>query len=54
MEGLHLGWETASVEDGSTALVDDWYGKLIAGPNFHEGMRAFVEKRKPRWRPCSL
>ncbi|OJJ86659.1 enoyl-CoA hydratase/isomerase family protein [Aspergillus glaucus CBS 516.65] len=54
MEGLHMGWERASVEDGSTALVDDWYGRLIAGPNFHEGMRAFVEKRMPRWRPCSL
>lgn len=54
MEGLHMGWERASVEDGSTALVDDWYGKLIAGSNFHEGMRAFVEKRKPHWRPCNL
>ncbi|PKY00820.1 enoyl-CoA hydratase/isomerase family protein [Aspergillus campestris IBT 28561] len=54
MEGLHLGWEQASVEDASTRLVDGWYGKLIAGPNFHEGVRAFVDKEKPRWRSSSL
>lgn len=54
MEGLHLGWEIASVEEASTALVDQWYSKLIAGENFHEGVRAFVEKRQPWWRPCSL
>ncbi|KAB8074310.1 ClpP/crotonase-like domain-containing protein [Aspergillus leporis] len=54
MEGLHYGWEIASVEDASTMLVDDWYGRLIAGENFHEGVRAFVEKRKPKWRPSRL
>ncbi|KKK17791.1 enoyl-CoA hydratase/isomerase family protein [Aspergillus rambellii] len=54
MEGLHYAWEIASVEEGSTALVDNWYPRLMAGENFHEGMRAFVEKRSPRWRPYSL
>lgn len=54
MEGLHLGWEIASVEDASTALVDSWYPRLMAGANFHEGVRAFVNKRKPMWRPCNL
>jgi enoyl-CoA hydratase/carnithine racemase len=54
MEGLHYGWEMASVEEASSALVDRWYEKLMAGENFHEGVRAFVEKRKPRWRPSKL
>lgn len=51
MEGLHYGWEIASVEDASTTLVDNWYHRLIAGANFQEGVRAFVEKRNPQWRP---
>ncbi|THC91625.1 hypothetical protein EYZ11_008909 [Aspergillus tanneri] len=54
MEGLHYGSEMASVEEASSSLVDRWYQKLIAGDNFHEGVRAFVEKRKPQWRPCNL
>lgn len=54
MEGLHYGWEMASVEEASSALVDQWYAKLMAGENFHEGVRAFVEKRKPQWRPSKL
>ncbi|KAF9895286.1 hypothetical protein FE257_000190 [Aspergillus nanangensis] len=54
MEGLHYGWEIASVEGGSEKLVEDWYARLMGGENFHEGVRAFVEKRKPQWRPCRL
>ncbi|RAL12013.1 enoyl-CoA hydratase/isomerase family protein [Aspergillus homomorphus CBS 101889] len=54
LEGLHLGWEVASVEEASSRLVDEWYGKLMAGENFHEGVRAFAEKRKPEWRASKL
>ncbi|KAK2786748.1 putative secondary metabolism biosynthetic enzyme [Emmonsiellopsis sp. PD_33] len=54
MEGLHYGWEMASVEEGSSALADRWYPQLMAGANFHEGVRAFVEKRKPEWRRSNL
>ncbi|KAL4804180.1 ClpP/crotonase-like domain-containing protein [Aspergillus unguis] len=54
LEGLHYGWERASVEEGSEALVDSWYPRLMAGENFREGVRAFVEKRKPQWRPSNL
>ena len=54
LEGLHYGWEMASVEEASSALVDEWYPKLIAGENFHEGVKAFVEKRQPRWRASNL
>lgn len=54
MEGLHFGWEIADVEKASSALVDRWYHKLIAGENFREGVRAFVEERKPQWRASRL
>ncbi|KAL4938518.1 hypothetical protein BDV06DRAFT_215041 [Aspergillus oleicola] len=54
LEGLHYGWEMAGVEEGSSTLVDEWYPKLMAGENFHEGVRAFVEKRPPRWRASNL
>lgn len=48
-EGINLGWEKASVEDGSSELIERWYRKLMATHNFVEGIQAFVEKRKPRW-----
>ncbi|KAL4920173.1 ClpP/crotonase-like domain-containing protein [Aspergillus aurantiobrunneus] len=54
LEGLHYGWEMASVEEASSTLVDSWYPKLMESANFHEGVRAFVEKRKPQWRPSNL
>ncbi|OJK01210.1 hypothetical protein ASPACDRAFT_1866533 [Aspergillus aculeatus ATCC 16872] len=54
LEGLHLGWEEAHVEVGSERLVEEWYGKLMAGENFHEGVRAFAEKRAPQWRASKL
>ncbi|PYH49894.1 enoyl-CoA hydratase/isomerase family protein [Aspergillus saccharolyticus JOP 1030-1] len=54
LEGLHLGWEVASVEEGSERLVEEWYGRLIAGENFQEGVRAFAEKRSPVWKASKL
>ncbi|GME51793.1 hypothetical protein GTA08_BOTSDO10422 [Neofusicoccum parvum] len=53
-EGINLGWEKASVEDGSALLIEGWYGKLMAGANFKEGIRAFAEKREPQWVPSKL
>ena len=48
-EGIELGWEGIGVEEGTQRLVDGMYKKLEAGENIKEGLRAFVEKRKPRW-----
>jgi mevalonyl-CoA hydratase len=47
--GVRMSWEGGSVEDAVTKLEKEWYPRLMAGPNFAEGVRAFVEKREPRW-----
>ncbi len=48
-EGVGLGWEGVGVEEGSRRLVEGAYGRLQEGENLKEGVRAFVEKREPRW-----
>ena len=48
--GLEIGWEGGGVEEGSQRLEEgiEWRG-LQRGDNIREGLRAFVEKREPRW-----
>ncbi len=48
--GVRLSWEDGgSVEGGVEKLAEEWYPRLMVGENFAEGIRAFVEKRKPKW-----
>jgi len=47
--GIRLAWEAGSVEDAVDVLERDWYPGLVKGENFKEGIKAFVEKRKPVW-----
>ncbi|KAK5322249.1 hypothetical protein LTR70_003750, partial [Exophiala xenobiotica] len=48
--GVNSGWEEGSVEN-ATRVNDLLYSeKLAGGENIHEGVKAFVEKREPRWR----
>lgn len=47
--GVRQAWENGSVEGAVTELEMQWYPKLMAGPNFAEGVRAFVEKRGTKW-----
>ncbi|OAG36013.1 hypothetical protein AYO21_09806 [Fonsecaea monophora] len=47
--GIRQSWETGSVEEAVSILADQWYPRLMAGPNFSEGIQAFVEKRSPDW-----
>lgn len=47
--GIRLSWEAGSVEDAVSTLADKWYPRLVAGPNFAEGIKAFVEKRPTKF-----
>ncbi|KAK2759449.1 hypothetical protein FQN54_002927 [Arachnomyces sp. PD_36] len=53
-EGVKLGWEGVGAEEGSRILIDGWAKKLNDGENIKEGVKAFVEKRKPNWVPSKL
>lgn len=53
-EGIKLGWEGIGAEDATKYALEHWQPKLQAGDNMAEGVRAFVEKRKPRWKPSKL
>ena len=53
-EGIRMSWENGSVEDAVSDLALHSYPKLMEGPNFKEGIKAFVEKRAPRWANSKL
>ncbi|RAH60023.1 ClpP/crotonase [Aspergillus piperis CBS 112811] len=53
-EGIKLGWEGIGVEEATRLLTEGWSDKLNQGENIREGLRAFVEKRKPVWRDSKL
>ncbi|KAJ9194924.1 hypothetical protein DTO164E3_7128 [Paecilomyces variotii] len=48
-EGIKMGWEGVGAEDGSRLLIDNWEKRLNEGENMKEGVKAFVEKREPKW-----
>ncbi|KAH8819090.1 ClpP/crotonase-like domain-containing protein [Xylogone sp. PMI_703] len=52
--GIRMSWEAGSVEEAVSTLADQWYSRLMAGPNFAEGIQAFVEKRLPNWTNSKL
>lgn len=52
--GLRQGWETASVERAADITLERDFAELLKGENIQEGLKAFVEKRKPQWRPSRL
>lgn len=53
-EGIKMGWEGVGAEDATRIANDSWYPRLLAGENIKEGVKAFVEKRKPRWKAAKL
>ncbi|GAM88852.1 hypothetical protein ANO11243_068860 [Dothideomycetidae sp. 11243] len=53
-EGIKMGWEGVGAEEGARLLIEQWYPRLLRGENIKEGVKAFVEKRKPRWKAAKL
>ncbi|OJJ01216.1 hypothetical protein ASPVEDRAFT_129329 [Aspergillus versicolor CBS 583.65] len=53
-EGVKMGWEGVGAEEGTRLIIESWEKKLNAGDNIKEGLRAFVEKRKPQWGESKL
>jgi enoyl-CoA hydratase/carnithine racemase len=51
---LREAWETASVERAFQITHDHYYDKLMKSDNAVEGLAAFREKRKPKWRQPKL
>jgi enoyl-CoA hydratase/carnithine racemase len=52
--GIIQGWEDGSAEHATQSIVDVYSKRLNEGENIHEGVRAFVEKRAPKWVPSKL
>ncbi|KAK4032203.1 ClpP/crotonase-like domain-containing protein [Parachaetomium inaequale] len=53
-EGLRLGWEAMGPQMGTEVLDRGMYGRMDGGENMKEGLRSFVEKRKPVWKDSKL
>ncbi len=53
-EGLRLGWEGVGPQLGTELLETGMYGRMDGGENMKEGVRSFVEKRKPVWKDSKL
>ncbi|KAH8752352.1 ClpP/crotonase-like domain-containing protein [Hyaloscypha sp. PMI_1271] len=53
-EGIKMGWEGIGAEEATRWTQEVWYKRMDRGENMKEGVRSFVEKRKPRWVPSKL
>ncbi|KAJ9638487.1 hypothetical protein H2204_004257 [Knufia peltigerae] len=52
--GVIAGWEDGSAEHGTQTTNEVYQRRLNEGENIREGVKAFVEKRSPRWVPSKL
>jgi len=53
-ECIKMGWEGVGAEEATRLANEAWGPRLHAGENMKEGVRSFVEKRRPRWQPAKL
>ncbi|OAQ96135.1 hypothetical protein LLEC1_01044 [Akanthomyces lecanii] len=47
--GIRSAWEQGHADEATEAVAQEWYPRLVAGQNFAEGLKAFAEKRPPKW-----
>ena len=52
--GVILGYEDGSAENGTRVASEIWGRRVTDSDNIKEGLKAFVEKRAPRWVPSKL
>lgn len=52
--GVVSGWEESSAENATRIIKEIWEARLNDGENLREGIRAFAEKRRPRWSDSRL
>ena len=48
-EGILLGWHGLGAEEGTESLIQGSWKRMEGGENMKEGVKAFVEKRRPKW-----
>ncbi|KAJ6445014.1 enoyl-CoA hydratase [Purpureocillium lavendulum] len=53
-EGLLGGWEAEDPQASTQRVEAGVYRRIDGGDNMREGVRAFVEKRKPAWKDSKL
>ncbi|RYP70676.1 hypothetical protein DL771_005280 [Monosporascus sp. 5C6A] len=53
-EGIKLGCEGVNPEVATDILIKGWYARIEGGENMVEGVRSFIEKRKPVWKDSKL
>ncbi|KAK0119559.1 hypothetical protein ONS95_010999 [Cadophora gregata] len=52
--GVREGWEGGSVEDAVRKTAETYAERLMSGDNLKEGLKAFKERREPKWVPSKL
>jgi enoyl-CoA hydratase/carnithine racemase len=52
--GVWQAWETGCLERARQLTADMYGQKLLEGANVREGLKAFLEKREPKWVPSKL
>ncbi|KAL8762256.1 MAG: hypothetical protein Q9184_001704 [Pyrenodesmia sp. 2 TL-2023] len=52
--GVEMGWDGIGVEEATEKVLREGWARVEGGENMREGVRAFVEKRKARWKDSKL
>lgn len=52
--GVRQAWVQADVEDAVQTTLETQFAQLQKSENMLEGLRAFGERRAPRWKPSNL